>query len=331
MQSIAGHRRNAHPRSGLTWIDVVVVTFILLVLAALLLPAVRRSREPSLRAQCQNNMKQLVIATMNYAIKANGELPWLSTENSEGIVSNWLVDLLPEMDNAAARRHWDSLTGVQRAEFEVSLKMFQCPADSRSFQVDGGLSYIANAGFGNFHVDPKSNAVYERMPHGQGSVDWDGDGFASPDDREKTVATGVFWPDRDGDTFRSNLDGISSGDGQSNTILFAESVNAGKWNSAKTLDIAFVVGLDRIRFANPGSDSACLKIDGADPGPFGVAGGNIPRHTPSPSSHHQGTSIYGFADGGTRQISNQIDPLIYLKLMTPNGQRYGETLDGLDY
>ena len=330
MKTNAGHRREIHTRSGLTWIDVVVTMLILLVLAALLLPAVRDGRGPARRAECQNNMKRLCTAVMNYASKSNGTLPWLSVVNDEGIASNWLIDLLPELDNGGVRREWDALTYAGRSEFEISMSMFECREDPTSFQVDGGLNYIVNAGFGNFSIDPKTNAVYETKPHGQGSVDWDGDGFVRPDDFAKTIASGVFWPKREGDTFRSSLDYISAGDGQTSTFLFAESVNAGKWNSPKTLDIAFVVGIDRIQFANPGSDQACLKIAGADLGPYGVAGGNIPRHTPSPSSNHLGTSIYGFADGAARQISDEIDPLVYLKLMTPNGRRFGETLEGLE-
>ncbi|MDA1158097.1 MAG: DUF1559 domain-containing protein [Planctomycetota bacterium] len=330
MQSTAGYRRSSHPRSGFTWIDVVVTLLILLVLAALLLPAVRDSRGPVRRAECQNNMKQLCTAVMNYASKSNGALPWLSVENDQGIVSNWLIDLLPELDNGGVRREWDALTYAGRSEFEISMSMFECREDPTSFQVDGGLNYIANAGFGNFSIDLKTNAVYETKPHGQGSIDWDDDGEVSDLDRSVTIATGVFWPKREGDTFKMSLDYISAGDGQTNTIMFAESVNAGKWNSPKTLDIAFVVGLDRIQFANPGSDQACLKIAGADLGPYGIAGGNIPRPTPSPSSNHQGTSIYGFADGAARQISDKIDQTVYLKLMTPNGRRFGETLEGLE-
>ncbi|MFT5322241.1 MAG: hypothetical protein ACI8P0_000076 [Planctomycetaceae bacterium] len=330
MKSFAGHRRSSHPRSGVTWVEFAVVVLILLTMAALLLPAVRRSRGPALRAQCQNNMKQLCTALMNYSSKSDGVLPWLSVENDKGIVSNWLTDLLPELDNSAAHREWNACSYEERAGFEISLKMFQCPHDPTSFQVDGGLNYIANSGYGHFTVDQKTNAVYEMKPHGQGSIDWDGDGITSGHDRARTRATGVFWPKLEGDKFKMSLDYISSGDGQTNTIMFAESVTAGKWNSAKTLDIAFVVGLDRIQFARPGSDQECLTIERADLGPYGVAGGKIPRHTPSPSSNHGGVTVVGFADGGARQISDEIDPTVYLRLMTPNGQRFGQSPEGME-
>ena len=324
MKSTAGHHRNSHPRSGFTWIDVAVTLLILAVLAALLLPAQRNAREAARRAECQNQMKHLCTAVMNYASTSNGILPWLSIEEDERIVSNWLTDLLPALDNAATLKEW------QDSQFAFSLTMFQCPEDPTSLHVDGGLSYVANAGFGDFTIDPETNSVFETKPHGQGSIDWDGDGEITKSDRLKTIATGVFWPQRDGDKFRSCLHYIAAGDGQANTFLFAESLNAGKWNSAKTLDIAFVVGLDRIRFENPPSSNDCLKLAGADLGPYAPAGGKVPRHTPSPSSNHLGTSIYGFADGAARQISDKIDPTVYLRLMTPNGQRFGQVVDGLE-
>lgn len=141
-----------------------------------------------------------------------------------------------------------------------------------------------------------------------------------------TIATGVFWPKRDGDRFRSSLDYISAGDGQSNTLLFVESLNAGKWNSAKTLDLAIVVGLDRIPFENAPSDSQSLKLASANLGPYGIQSGTVPHHTPSPSSNHDGSFIAGFADGSARQLSVEIDPLVYLRLMTPHGQRYGQSV-----
>lgn len=329
MNHQAGHRRTTHPRSGLTWIDVLVTTLIVIALAALLLPAMRSSRAPANGTRCQNQTKQLLTAVLNFASKKNGRLPSLSSQNETGIVSNWLIDLMPELDNAALFREWEEMSTRERNDLSVSLKMLQCPLDSRSFQVGGGLSYIANAGFGNFEVNAGTDRVDEPTPHGQGSVDWDCDGVVSDSDRTLTIATGCFWPEHSNDRFKASLDYISSGDGLSNTVIIAESTNAGKWNSAETLDLAFVVGLDRIEFPYTDAINKRLFVTDATLGPFGVQGGHIPRHTPSPSSNHHGSVFLGFADGFARQISTKIDPLVYLRFVTPNGQRFGEALGGL--
>jgi prepilin-type N-terminal cleavage/methylation domain-containing protein/prepilin-type processing-associated H-X9-DG protein len=54
-------------RRGFTLIELLVVIAIIAVLIALLLPAVQAAREAARRAQCVNNLKQLVLASMNYA------------------------------------------------------------------------------------------------------------------------------------------------------------------------------------------------------------------------------------------------------------------------
>jgi type II secretory pathway pseudopilin PulG len=132
-------------------IELLVVIAIIAVLISLLLPAVQKVREASLRTQSSNNLRQIGIASHNIN-DVYGELPPATSNNWKAIPppaanntnrppqrSIWTF-LLPyvEQDNLFK----GILDGTQVTTQLV--KTYVSPADNTGNGANGGVSYAAN-------------------------------------------------------------------------------------------------------------------------------------------------------------------------------------------
>lgn len=88
-------------RPAFTLVELLVVIAIIGILVGLLLPAVQSAREAARRMQCQNQIRQLALATHNYE-SAYQKLPGLGTKTSDTFSPQ--AKLLPFFEQANLER-----------------------------------------------------------------------------------------------------------------------------------------------------------------------------------------------------------------------------------
>ena len=121
---------------GFTLIELLVVIAIIAILIALLLPAVQQAREAARRTQCRSQLKQIILATHNYAETFGTFLPYKIDDRAEidyqtgggsargkihywfGIVDHAEPDPLRQLDFA---------NGFLSPFMETNRQAFQCP------------------------------------------------------------------------------------------------------------------------------------------------------------------------------------------------------------
>jgi prepilin-type N-terminal cleavage/methylation domain-containing protein/prepilin-type processing-associated H-X9-DG protein len=104
-------------RSGFTLIELLVVIAIIAVLIAMLLPAIQQAKEAALRAQCQNNLKQMGLACYNFD-DVNQRFPVGNNDPANNM--NWGYNILPFVEQ-------------QNNGGTSAIPLFYCPSDPRPY------------------------------------------------------------------------------------------------------------------------------------------------------------------------------------------------------
>jgi prepilin-type N-terminal cleavage/methylation domain-containing protein/prepilin-type processing-associated H-X9-DG protein len=155
-------RRRGSVRPGFTLVELLVVIAIIAILVGLLLPAVQEVRAAAARTQCQNNMKQLGLAALNYE-SANKHLPtpgegWILGGGAAGTkyydTVSFFVQVLPYMDQKVVSNQYNP-AGLYNDAYNFPGNTTAALAQPQSFLCPAAEGLVADPqGFGQTSYMP---------------------------------------------------------------------------------------------------------------------------------------------------------------------------------
>ena len=309
-----GRRQAAGRRAGFTLIELCVVLTVIVLLIALIVPAVQSSRKAARAMECRNNLKQLGLALHGHAA-THGKFP-------PGLLRHWAAQprLLPflELPGWAERldletnfHDWEDPQTSVWFRATTAPAAFRCPDDAAPDNPN--INYVANGGvpWGVFDSG-LFQAVVPEFPNYPGA----GRQLAPHQVRDGLSQTAAFTevlvPIPDDPDPRRRLLSVSSRNGEWADLIDACLAAPADPHALRTTSlgedwVTGGVGVTSITHSLPPNRVGC----------FGDS--RFPSALYSPSSYHAGGVNCLLADGAVRFVSDGVAPALWQAAGTVDG------------
>lgn len=205
-EGAVGHGGAVAGGRGFSLVEVLVVMAIIALLIALILPAVQSSRSAARRTTCLNHLRQIGLALQAYhephrvfppgviwggppgEPQGLGQVPiglidrvalgTATPVDPDRVHANWLIMLLPQLDQGALWNSFDSSLPISHPKNETvrttSLPMLKCPGDRFTEepyvrdQLSGGSTNVYARGNYALNAGPGRGCVHELEPDCEG-------------------------------------------------------------------------------------------------------------------------------------------------------------------
>lgn len=116
-------------KRGFSLVELLVVISVLAIVLALLLPAVQAAREAGRRATCNNHLRQIGLALLEYHDQS-GSFP--AAEPAQGRAGSWATAILPQLEASDVYGQIDFFAAIDAPANQVAgasvIPTFLCPS-----------------------------------------------------------------------------------------------------------------------------------------------------------------------------------------------------------
>ncbi len=323
-ESMSSVREKQKNQSGFSVVELLVTTAVFVILVGLLLPTIQRVREAGRRLTCQNNLKQIGLATTQFASAHRERLPPGRIQKQNFKTISWSSFFLEFMDHVDCQATWapvrepdlvrddsrlflnaDFRSPVNQKATTTKISQYLCPSVSRE---ESSRQNDVISELGEFY----------RMA----CIDYSGNAGVNPNETHYRDHRGQSYPANTGVLLLREVGSVNEGvsyhsitDGISQTILVFEWSGVGLGGGhARGV---WASGLNCNYVGHAHRNVALIK-----PLPTKVwdAGPNVPMF----SDHPGGINIL-LCDGSVRYLSTSTENHVVLALLT---RASGELVQG---